>query len=73
MIYEIQRSEQQYITAICMLYSACEITTWRCSTHTPRLTLRFGAKEYYGDAIDNSLKLCKNPRVGEVAPKDRAA
>jgi hypothetical protein len=37
------------------------------------LMSRFGAKEYYGDALDNSLTLCKNPRVGEVAPKDRAA
>jgi hypothetical protein len=73
MICEIRRSEQQYITAICTLYSACATTTTRCSMHTLRLMSRFGAKEYYGDALDNSLTLCKNPRVGEVAPKDRAA
>jgi hypothetical protein len=73
MICEIRRSEQRYIIAICTPYSACAITMWRCSTHTPRLMSRFGAKEYYGDALDNSLTLCKNPRVGEVAPKDRAA
>ena len=35
--------------------------------------LRFGAKASYGDALDNSLAPCKTSRVGEVAPKDRAA
>ena len=40
---------------------------------TKELDVAFRRKGTYGNAIDNILEQCKNSRVGEVAPKDRAA